>query len=165
MNKRSESQFNIKFTARFVHRRKNTHRRKSTSSSSKDESEKKAKKQHYCKLCKKSEHDIDDCYLLNEVIRHVFKSKSKSMSKSDFKNFKFRASKHSFKNRSTSRKKKPAIKDLKKPKFHRAYSADFDSKKKFNDEKSKFKNKSKTYVTKSNKTFNEKHSKNENKAA
>ena len=79
------------------------------------------------------------------------------MSKSNFKNFKFRAFKHSFKDRNTLRRKKSVIKNLKKLKFQKTYSANFDSKKKFNDEKSKSKNKSKTYIIKSNKTSNEEH--------
>ena len=86
------------------------------------------------------------------------------MFKSNFKNFKPRASKHSFKDRNTFRRKKPAIKDIKKSKFQRAYSADSDSEREFDDEKSKF-NKSKAYVAGSDKASSEEHSEDENEAA
>jgi len=143
-NERSESHQNTKLIARFIHRKDNIFRRALILLLFEKKSQRKVKKKYYCKFCKKFKHKIDNCNKINEVHRHLSKLKSRSIFKTNFKDSKNRFFKYSFKNKNVSRDKKNTffIKNARSLKFHN-YAVNFDSKKKFEKNESKFKKKTK----------------------
>lgn len=88
----------------------------------------KAKRQQYCKFCRISGHNTDDYPMIDETYRHVSKSRSRSVSRSSFKDSKGRAVRHSSKDRSAScgKKSKTSTKDA-RPSISHSYTADSDA--------------------------------------